>query len=74
MKTKGNQRRDSVARSLRRNMDNAAFAAAHCPNYYIQIEMACRQGVSRQIATTYYDHKYKKTLAAAATADKGNSK
>lgn len=52
-------------------MDNAAFAAAHCPNYCIQIEMACRQGVSRQIATTYYEYKYKKALAAAATTDKG---
>ena len=72
MKTKGNQRRDCVTRSLRRNMDNAAFAAAHCPNYCIQIEMACRQGVSRQIATTYYEYKYKKALAAAATANKGN--
>ena len=55
-------------------MDNAAFAAAHCPNYCIQIEMACRQGVSRQIATTYYYHKYKKALAAAATANKGEKK
>lgn len=53
-------------------MDNAAYAAAHYPNYCIQIEMACRQGVSRQIATTYYYHKYKKALAAAATTDKGN--
>ena len=74
MKTKGNQRRDSVARSLRRNMDSAARAGAYHPNYYIQIEMACRHGVSRQIATTYYYHKYKKALAAAATANKGNSK
>ena len=74
MKTKGNQRRDSVARSLRRNMDSAARAAAHYPNYYIQIEMACRQGVSRQIATTYYGRKYKKALAAAATTDKGKKK
>ena len=74
MKTKGNQRRDSVARSLRRNMDSAARAGAYHPNYYIQVEMACRQGVSRQIATTYYYHKYKKALAAAATADKGRDK
>ena len=74
MKTKGNQRRDSVARSLRRNMDSAARAGAYHPNYYIQIEMACRQGVSRRIATTYYEYKYKKALAAAATANKGNSK
>lgn len=74
MKTKGNQRRDSVARSLRRNMDSAARAGAYHPNYYIQIEMACRQGVSRQIATTYYNHKYKKALAADATANKGEKK
>ena len=74
MKTKGNQRRDSVARSLRRNMDNAAYAGAHYPNYCIQIEMACRQGVSRRIATTYYEYKYKKALAADATANKGEKK
>ena len=74
MKTKGERLRDSVARSLRRNMDSAARAGAYHPNYYIQIEMACRQGVSRRIATTYYKHKYKKALAAAATANKGEDK
>ena len=55
-------------------MDSAARAGAYHPNYYIQIEMACRQGVSRQIATTYYKHKYKKALAAAETTDKGEKK
>ena len=74
MKTKWNQRRDSVARRLGRHMETAARDGPYHPNYYSQIEMACRQGVSRRIATTYYKHKYKKALAAAATTDKGNSK
>lgn len=53
MKTKGNQRRDSVARSLRRNMDNAAFAAAHYPNRHIEAERARRNGVRPDLIVAY---------------------
>lgn len=53
MKTNANQRRDSVARSLRCNMDNAAFAAAHYPNRHIETERARRNGVRPDLIVAY---------------------
>ena len=53
MKTKGNQRRDSVARSLRRNMDIAARAGVYCPNRHIEAERARRNGVRPDLIVAY---------------------
>lgn len=61
MKTKANSRRDHVRRCLTHAAGTADYVGRVAPTVnHVLIEAACRRGVSRQIASTYYAWRLKK--------------
>lgn len=66
MKSESNARNERVKRTLRKRMKGAEYAGSRYPNYHIQIESACRQGVKRQIVTAFYYHEAQKNSPVVA--------
>lgn len=60
MKTKSNCRRDHVRRCLTHAAGTADYVGRVSPTVnHVLVEAACRRGVSRQIASTYYTWRLK---------------